>query len=137
MSTSRSIAEAEADVNLKAMWYKTDPEYATVRCTEALLNSVHMRARNGCTALMLAVLQGCSESVNILVQSGADVNIRSLEGFTPLMLATNMGQKHCVEILLKAEADVNSHVNGLTALHFPVQHVTTSHQCIALSGVVM
>ena len=46
------LLEAEADVNLKAMWYKTDPEYAAVRCTKALLNSVHMSARNGCTALM-------------------------------------------------------------------------------------
>ena len=73
------------------------------------------------TPLMLAAVRNSSESVNILLASGADVNEQDESGFTALMLAAVMNHADIVRLLIEHGADVNLKAhNGFTALMFAI-----------------
>eukprot|EP00042_Codosiga_hollandica_P053210 m.691609 g.691609 ORF g.691609 m.691609 type:complete len:1015 (-) comp58643_c0_seq1:413-3457(-) len=73
----------------------------------------------GLTAVAVAVLQGNSSCVDILLQAGCDPNIATpKQARTPLMLAGRLGQLEVVKLLLKHSADVAARDSkGNTAAH--------------------
>lgn len=70
------------------------------------------------TALMLMTAYGEKDSVVLLLDSGADLEIRdSNEGRTALRFAVEFPQKDMVELLLERGADINAKDNsGVTPL---------------------
>ena len=83
------------------------------------LGDVNIRAtQHGQTALMLAVSHGRLDMVQLLVESGADLNIRDEDGSTALMCAAEHGQTDTVKYLIgQPDVDIFAKDNdGLTAL---------------------
>ena len=66
----------------------------------------NLRGTGGITPLMQAVLYGDTESVRMLLDSGANVNVRNDAGATPLMWAVNSLEK--TRLLLDRGADLNA-----------------------------
>jgi len=76
---------------------------------------------NGWTPLMHAVFRGVPQSVEALLDSGADVNRSCCRGLTPLIMAAGFGQDFTVEMLLKRGADPRQRdERGKTALDVAV-----------------
>lgn len=78
-----------------------------VRTVEAILPyrpNVSQRNLAGDSALMMAVLRGHEEVVEILLKAGAEVNH---DGWTPMMYAAFEGRLNLVERFLASGADVN------------------------------
>ncbi len=65
----------------------------------------------GHTDLMRAALEGKTEAVKALLESGADVNAKDDEGRTALMFAVTNMQTDSVKALLEHGADVNVRAN--------------------------
>ena len=59
----------------------------------------------GKTALLWAAQKGRDECVNVLIESGADVNVRDLTGMTALQAARAGGHDDCTESLTRAGAE--------------------------------
>jgi ankyrin repeat protein len=71
------------------------------------------------TPLHFAAIWGEPEAVEVLLESGADVDARNREGNTPLILAACHGEKAVVGLLLDRGARVDAKGRrGLTALHY-------------------
>eukprot|EP01089_Gocevia_fonbrunei_P016030 TRINITY_DN4880_c0_g1_i2.p1 TRINITY_DN4880_c0_g1~~TRINITY_DN4880_c0_g1_i2.p1 ORF type:complete len:413 (-),score=95.44 TRINITY_DN4880_c0_g1_i2:255-1493(-) len=72
----------------------------------------------GCCALHIAAEKNYVEVVNLLLESGVDVNIRSVkQQLTPLISASCCGSLEAVQVLLNAGADINAQSStGNTAL---------------------
>ncbi len=69
--------------------------------------------------LTAAAMKGHTETVNALLEAGADVNAESRLGITALIAAAGNGRTETVKALLAAGADVNAEViGGFTALRF-------------------
>ncbi|KAA1258748.1 Ankyrin repeats (3 copies) [Rubripirellula obstinata] len=67
---------------------------------------VDARDREGKTPLMHACTNSSVETVRLLIDGGADINVtESTEGFTPLMTAAALGQTEIVKLLLERSAD--------------------------------
>ncbi len=72
---------------------------------------------DGWTTLMSAVVNGHVEMVQLLVASGADVNMKDSNGATGLWLAANSGNLPIVRILVTKGAALNDqNAGGLTSL---------------------
>jgi len=96
----------------------TDTNRAVVRRLFSL-GDINMRgSQHGQTALMLGVSHGRQEIVQLLVESGADLNIRDEDGSSALMCAAEHGQVEIVKFLLgQPDTDIFAKDNdGLTAL---------------------
>ncbi|RFU75577.1 ankyrin repeat [Trichoderma arundinaceum] len=85
------------------------------------------------TPLHLAIEHGSAETVKLLLEAGANVNIASVNGATPLHVA--LGAKggpqskldEVIEILLAASADPNAaSLDGTTPLHLAAEHGANS-----------
>lgn len=68
---------------------------------------VKSRDASGYTALHHAAIGGHADVVQVLLDSGADINARGSGGETPLLLAAAKGNLEVVELLVKNGADVN------------------------------
>ena len=81
---------------------------------------VDSKDSNGRTALMYASSGPYAETVEVLLDAGAEVNTQgSLEGFTALMTAAAEGQIEVVRLLLERGADPSlEDVDGDSALSF-------------------
>lgn len=76
---------------------------------------------NGWTPLMHAVFRGVPQSVEALLDAGADVNRSCCNGLTPLIMAAGFGQDFTVEMLLKRGANASQRDGrGKTALDVAV-----------------
>jgi ankyrin repeat protein len=69
------------------------------------VNEVKIPNKDQTTALHLACLEGNKEAVELLIQSGANVNMRDSEGFTPLFLAIKLENLEIIKLLVQAKAD--------------------------------
>jgi ankyrin repeat protein len=77
-------------------------------------------SEGGVSPLFLAATEGCLEVVQILIRSGADVNIKnSTEGLTALQAAAHNGHLEVVKYLASKNANVNASgdKDAMTPLH--------------------
>ena len=58
------------------------------------------------TALMYAAAKGAADTVSLLLEAGADIEIRNKHGRNALMEAARGGNEHVVELLLNHGAEV-------------------------------
>lgn len=65
------------------------------------------RGRFGSTLLHNAQSLFCHQTLNLLLDAGADLNIQDIDGNTPLHIAVRYGYQDTVQLLLKAGADPN------------------------------
>ena len=82
----------------------------TKKAVEELIDDgadLSLRDREGCTALMYAILNRDLEIVYLLIEKGSDVNARDKNCCTALMLAAENGNFKIVEFLVKKGANVN------------------------------
>ena len=98
------------------------------------VNNINKQCNYYWTALHYASNRGHKECVELLIQSGADVNIRDNYNATSLYYASihkHSIYKDIIKLLIKAGADLNIQTNtGFTALH---EASTYSHKdCIEL-----
>jgi ankyrin repeat protein len=86
------------------------------------LNLLDHNNRNALFHAINSAFQDQSEMVNLLVNSGVNLNQVDADGLSPLTLAVLKGDKEIVRILLNSGADVNHQVlkDGNTALHYVV-----------------
>ncbi|KAH7165344.1 ankyrin repeat-containing domain protein [Dactylonectria macrodidyma] len=94
-------------------------ENETLRC---LLNwpnlVVNVPDKKGMTALSLAAQQGLSNTVNLLLERGADPRATDVSNRSPLHYAAESGVPQTVQLLLNHGADVRTtDVRNRTALH--------------------
>ena len=73
--------------------------------------------KTGKPALIEAAKGGYDECVDLLLSSGASVNLRNKFGNTALIAAVKSGNDRCVNKLIQAGADVNASVSGIAPLH--------------------
>ena len=99
----KQLVENDADVN-KPGW--TPLHYAAstgqVAVIEFLLeNSAYIDAEspNGSTPLMMAAMYGSPESVKVLIQAGADLNIKNQLGLSALDLAVRGNRQNAKELI--------------------------------------
>jgi ankyrin repeat protein len=99
----KQLVEKDADVN-KPGW--TPLHYAAsgghVSVIEFLLeNSAYIDAEspNGSTPLMMAAMYGSPESVKVLIQAGADLNIKNQLGLTALDFAVRGNRQNAKELI--------------------------------------
>jgi ankyrin repeat protein len=97
------LVENDADVN-KPGW--TPLHYAAtsgnVPIIELLLdNSAYIDAEspNGSTPLMMAAMYGTPESVKVLIQAGADLNVKNQLGLTALDFAVRGNRQNAKELI--------------------------------------
>jgi len=103
LSLVKQLVENDADVN-KTGW--TPLHYAAsgghVSVIEFLLeNSAYIDAEspNGSTPLMMAAMYGSPESVKVLIQAGADLNIKNQLGLTALDFAVRGNRQNAKELI--------------------------------------
>lgn len=76
---------------------------------------------NGNTPLHFACLEGQVESVRILLQSNANVNLTNILGLTPFHLSVSSGSLQLLNLLIEHNADIHAKSNdNLTAVHLAV-----------------
>ncbi|XP_055352287.1 KN motif and ankyrin repeat domain-containing protein 1-like [Paramacrobiotus metropolitanus] len=88
------------------------------------LGDINRKAQqHGQTALMLAVSHGRLDTVRLLLQVGADVNIQDDDGSTALMCASEHGHLEIVRLLL-GHPDTDAHLtdkDGMCALYVALE----------------
>jgi ankyrin repeat protein len=65
------------------------------------------RNDDGNTALIWASWCGHTKYVQLLINSGADLNTQNKYGNTALMVASQRGHTECVQLLIDAENAIN------------------------------
>ncbi len=75
------------------------------------------------TAVSLAAKHNRSSCLNILIESGADINQTDYNGWTPLMHAARNGFEEIVRLLCENKADLNAQSHALnTAITLATEH---------------
>jgi len=87
----------------------------------------------GMDALSLAVYNGDIESVQLLIENGADIN-RSHDNFSPIMIAVTTGSLEMTKLLTENGADVNDDTDKQTALMYAVQNSITLTKYLVSKG---
>jgi ankyrin repeat protein len=72
------------------------------------------------TPLLIAVTIS-TQTVQILLDHGADPCLAGVDGLEPIHVAAKIGHSHTVELLKIAGANINSVANGYTPLHYAIQ----------------
>jgi ankyrin repeat protein len=78
-------------------------------CLEGDPGLIHLKDKDGCTALIAAARDGCLDVVHLLVEHGADLEAREpTYERTALAWATFYGHRDVVQYLIERGADVNA-----------------------------
>ncbi len=95
---------------------------------DKLLDGLNKRNTQGQTPLIKAIVEGNSESVKLLIASGADINLPDNTGVTPLMYACMLNRSGIItELLSKADINVNAQTkDGLTAIAYAALQPTST-----------
>ncbi|XP_072165079.1 protein phosphatase 1 regulatory subunit 12A-like isoform X2 [Diadema setosum] len=64
--------------------------------------------KTGATALHVASAKGYIKVMNILIQTGVDVNAKDNDGWTPLHAASHWGHKEACEVLVEGMCDMDA-----------------------------
>ncbi|KAF8189108.1 hypothetical protein K438DRAFT_956357 [Mycena galopus ATCC 62051] len=108
--TEKVFNANDEDVSTKsADQYASEYRHVDIVCL-LLKEIVNARGtkNDGCTLLHLAVQKGYAETVRVLVEKGADINVREYDGKAPLHLATEKGLAKIVGLLVENGADINT-----------------------------
>jgi ankyrin repeat protein len=89
-----------------------------------------LRPHCGHAAIHLAVINGCTDGMIVLLKLGASTNVQNDEGYTPLHLACMLGFPTVVHELLKVGADVHRHD---TQGRIPVELVPNDYNGIQIT----
>jgi chitin synthase len=96
------------------------PQVTTGASMQAYLD---FKDHTGKTALLLASFQGHSETVKLLLDFRASINLTDIHGWTSLMMASFSGHSEVVDLLLQARADPSATAKrGQTALSLAKQN---------------
>jgi len=117
----RALLEAGASINLTAKALEGQPK-RTVDA-EVAFQVPHTNFPKGVsTALMLAAREGSLESLKVLADAGADVNVADPDGITALLLALMNAHYDEAAVLIEHGANVN-HVDrsGRSALYMTAE----------------
>ena len=115
-----NVDEYGKSVLMKALTTDSNPD-----CVRLLIKNkadINSTDNDGKSALVHAAVNSCEQSMRILIEEGADVNMavnKGLKmGFTPLIASAEAGNIKCVRMLLKAGAYVNKtlHYKGTSAI---------------------
>ncbi len=111
------IEPAMSDDDFLKLCKTADP----VKIKEAINNGANVNAidkdKHGTTPLMRAAKNSHSETAELLITHGADINAKDNEGWTALMKAAWRGHAEMTELLIAHGADIDSKDNeGWTAL---------------------
>ena len=99
-----SLDVADFGAVLRSGWGKDPPE----GIIDQMLEECDFKEIPGVTVLHIASKENKEpEIIDLLVKSGANVNVQDAEGFTPLHMATIHGNLKIVKKLVDLEADVN------------------------------
>lgn len=86
------------------------------RCTPSIINSIDNK--KGLTALHVATILDNSDCIDMLIRSGADINIPDSSGRTPLYIGVTKDSVDSVRMLLDNGSDITliNKINGKTVL---------------------
>lgn len=76
--------------------------------------NVNYKSPTGITALHYAAAEGNSESIKVLLEFGAKVNILNSYNDTPLDFAVRGGHFECAALLIQSGAEINRIVHGVS-----------------------
>ncbi len=116
LSLTTCTTEIDTQLMLTARKGGKSPRVRTLLNAGADANTI---TRRGFPVLVYAAALGDSETVQALIEAGAQIdrsNTQGRETWTPLMYAARGGHKVTVRLLLEANADVNAERRGTTAL---------------------
>ena len=116
LSLTACTTEIDTQLMLTARKGGKSPRVRTLLNAGADANAV---TRRGFPVLVYAAALGDTETVQALIEAGAQIdrsNTQGRETWTPLMYAARGGYKATVKVLLEAGADVNAERRGTTAL---------------------
>ncbi|MFH1415362.1 MAG: ankyrin repeat domain-containing protein [Elusimicrobiota bacterium] len=83
------------------------------------------------TALMVAACYNYVRMAELLIESGADVNLCDIDGITPLVFAAHNNSFEVARLLLENGVDVNTkEKNGATALMIAVSRNHSDIACL-------
>ena len=80
------------------------------------IDSVNYRNGYGDTPLHIVANWGVCEAIQLLVESGADIDAKGESGFTPLHCAAEQDHEEAVRVLLSLGARIGRDEEGRTAL---------------------
>ncbi len=120
----RMLLEAGSDVDARNAFDATPLIWAAGNLEKLRLlidrgANVNVKTKQGRTPLMVAAAcDGCSASVRLLLEKGADPRAQDIGNDTALMLAAESGDTESLRLLLAAGGDAKSgNKSGLTPLH--------------------
>ena len=128
------LIRAGADVNMADENNAVAPHYAAnndeVECLAEVLTTLNINHTdsNGYTALSSACQRGFPKCVDLLLKTGANVNIPVTDKSTALMEAATYDHLECVKLLLTAGADVNVATSEWSAIH--LASANANHRCV-------
>ncbi len=120
LSLTACTTEIDTQLMLTARKGGKSPRVRTLLNAGADANAV---TRRGFPVLVYAAALGDTETVQALIEAGAQIdrsNTQGRETWTPLMYAARGGHKATVRVLLEAGADVNAERRGTTALNMAI-----------------
>ena len=115
------VNQAQGDGSTALHWaaYRDNSEMARVLLQAGATVAVTTRIGDF-TPLLMAARNGSAAIIELLADSGSDVNAPNTVGTTPLMLAAAAGKPDAVKVLLDrgAEVEAKDTINGQTAAMF-------------------
>jgi|GEM_PF-4729066 len=91
--------------------------YGDIKFIRNYKGNINAPIQNGLTPFITAVEWGKVDSIEALMEAGADVNVTNSHGLTALMILVNIGLPETAKEIIKAGANVNAITEeGLTAL---------------------
>ena len=116
LSLTACTTEIDTQLMLTARKGGKSPRVRTLLNAGADANTI---TRRGFPVLLYAAALGDTETVQALIEAGAQIDRSSSMGretYTPLIYAVRGGHKVTVRVLLEGGADVNAERRGTTAL---------------------
>jgi ankyrin repeat protein len=120
---ARLLVRSGADIKLRTKvtvrWVYTGMRFVAAPPSDTS-DTIRQVPEGGFSALLLAAQQGDVQSINLLLEAGADVDDTAPIGTSALVVAAHSGHGAAAKTLLDRGADPNRDGAGYTALHAAV-----------------